>query len=116
MPYRAVFAHGTLKCTVCAENGIYCNFFFFKIDTLLRDMSLPEGAPLSPTAVAHSNGGSPVKQQQSADIYQWLKGHDLSGYASVLESSGFDCKDFLNGGILAMDDLADIGMTEEGDR
>ena len=80
-------------------------------------MSLPEGAPLSPTAIAHSNGNFPVKQaQQSADIYQWLKGHGLSGYASVLESSGFDCKEFLNGGILAMDDLADIGITEEGDR
>ena len=80
-------------------------------------MSLPEGAPLSPTRVTHSNGNSPVKQaHQSADIYQWLKGHGLSGYASVLETSGFDCKEFLNGGILAMDDLTDIGITEEEDR
>ena len=86
--------------------------FRFQIDTLLRDMSLPEGTP-----VVHSNGNSPVKHHhQSADIYQWLKGHHLSGYASVLESSGFDCKEFLNGGILAMDDLADIGVTKEGDR
>ena len=80
-------------------------------------MSLPEGGPLSPTAVTHSNGNSPVKQaQQSADIYQWLRGHGLSGYASVLESSGFDSKEFLNGGILAMDDLDDIGITEEEDK
>lgn len=80
-------------------------------------MSLPEGASVSPTHSSHSNGNSPVKQaHQSADIYHWLKGHGLSGYASVLESSGFDCKEFLNGGILAMDDLADISIADEGDR
>lgn len=79
----------------------------FQIDTLLKDMSLPEGeaSPLN---------GSPVKQAD--DIYQWLRGHQLSGYASVLESSGFDHKAFLNGGILAMDDLGDIGISDDGDR
>ena len=81
---------------------------FLQIDTLLRDMSLPEDTEQSPPAT------SPVKQ--TADIYQWLRSHHLSGYASVLESSGFDNKDFLNGGILAMDDLVDIGISDDGDR
>lgn len=79
-----------------------------QIDTLLRDMSLPEDADQSPSS------GSPVKQ--SADMYQWLRGHQLSGCASALESSGFDNKDFLNGGVLAMDDIVDIGITDDGDR
>ena len=72
-------------------------------------MSLPEGES-SPV------NGSPVKKQQADDIYQWLHGHQLSGYASVLESSGFDRKEFLNGGILAMDDLVDLGISDDGDR
>ena len=73
-------------------------------------MSLPEESPMS---VAVGNG-SP--SNQVADIYQWLRSHQLSGYASLLESSGFDDLKFLNGGILAMDDLVDIGITDEGDR
>lgn len=75
-------------------------------------MSLPEPL-MSPTSPTGKNG-SPVKQ--SADIFHWLKGHQLSGYASTLESSGFDDKEFLSGGILAMDDLVDIGITDDEDK
>ena len=85
----------------------------WQIDTLLRDMSLPEDTQKMIPSVAMGNG-SP--SHQVADVYQWLRGHQLSGYASVLESSGFDDLQFFNGGILAMDDLEDVGITNEGDR
>ena len=85
----------------------------WQIDTLLRDMSLPEDPQKMLSSVATGNG-SP--SYQVADVYQWLRGHQLSGYASVLESSGFDDLRFFNGGILAMDDLEDVGITDEGDR
>lgn len=73
-------------------------------------MSLPE--EMQPS-IATGNG-SP--SHQVADVYQWLRGHQLSGYASALESSGFDDLHFFNGGILAMDDLEDVGIADEGDR
>ena len=65
---------------------------FSQIDTLLENMSgsLPTSPPLSPVAKEVS-----LPSNQSGNLFRWLLGLGLGGYASTLESNGFDNLTFL---------------------
>jgi hypothetical protein len=81
-----------------------------QIDSLLEDVSGTIGDhpyPTSPTAIS-----PPV----ATELVDWLKAGGLLSCASPMEVSGFDNLRFLGGGILAMDDLEDIGITGAEDQ
>lgn len=80
-----------------------------QIDSLLEGVTGTFGdhTPLSPSILSpsHSSVGDPE------ELIGWLSALNLDSCASALQINGFDNLRFLGGGVLAMDDLDDIGIT-----
>lgn len=87
---------------------------YLQIASLLEDMSgaigdhTPPTSPLSPvTSMAAEN---------RTELVGWLNAGGLTSCVTPLQIQGFDNLRFLGGGVLAMDDLADIGITSSEDQ
>lgn len=86
--------------------------FLLQIDSLIQGVTdtIPPSSPSpSPSTL------SPAKRDR-AELVSWLKAETLLSCASPLEVNGFDNLRFLGGGVLAMDDLPDIGITSVEDQ
>lgn len=66
--------------------------------------------PTSPTS-----SPPPVARSSTEELIDWLSAGGLLSCANPMEVNGFDNLRFLGGGILAMDDLADIGISAPED-
>ena len=87
-------------------------YILFQIDSLLEGMSGTIGdAPLSPPP-----GPGPMAKGDQGELVSWLRGEGLLSCAGPMEVNGFNNLRFLGGGVLAMDDLADIGITTAEDQ
>ena len=65
--------------------------------------------PLSPGLTSPSSSRSSRGDQD--ELVAWLTSLNLTSCVGPLQIHGFDNLRFLGGGVLAMDDLEDIGIT-----